>query len=138
MQSQGRKASFKDSGPQAIKIVVMGDVAVGKTSLVTRMVHNTFEENQVTTIGASFLAKIVKMQGEEIKLNIWDTAGQEKYRSMVPLYYKNADAAILVFDLTSNESLHQLEMWVKDLKEQGPPNVALMIAANKQDIYDNA
>ena len=101
MQKFAKKDSFKQNTPPSIKIVVMGDVAVGKTSLVTKTVHDIFEENQKSTIGASFSAKIVVVQGDEVKLNIWDTAGQEKYRSMVPLYYKDADAAVLVFDLTS-------------------------------------
>lgn len=82
-------------------VVTVGESGVGKTSLTLRFVNSSFKENCITTIGASYLAKTVLTENGHIRFNIWDTAGQEKYRSLASLYYRGVDCAIIVYDITS-------------------------------------
>jgi small GTP-binding protein len=88
-------------------VVIVGDAAVGKTSIASRFVHNNFRHNNVATIGASFLSKKIETSpGTFIKFNIWDTAGQEKYRSVASLYYRGIACALLVYDITQKVCSH--------------------------------
>lgn len=121
------------SGPVEIKVCIIGDTDVGKTSLSTRYCHGEFPENSTPTIGASFLQRRVLADNMEINLQIWDTAGQERFRSMAPMYYRGAKAAICVFDVTSEESYHRVMVWLRDLKAHADPNVVVCIAGNKCD-----
>lgn len=116
-----------------IKVCIIGDTDVGKTSLATRYCHGEFPENATPTIGASFLQRRVLVEGTEINLQIWDTAGQERFRSMAPMYYRGAKAAICVFDVTNEESYHRVMVWLRDLKAHADPNVVVCIAGNKCD-----
>ncbi len=121
------------TGPLEIKVCIIGDTDVGKTSLSARYCHGEFSENSTPTIGASFLQKRVIVEGNELNLQIWDTAGQERFRSMAPMYYRGAKAAVCVFDVTSEESFHRVMMWLRDLKSHADPNVVVCIAGNKCD-----
>ena len=121
------------SGPLEIKVCIIGDTDVGKTSLATRYCHGEFPENSTPTIGASFLQRRVLIEGTEINLQIWDTAGQERFRSMAPMYYRGAKAAICVFDVTNEESYHRVMIWLRDLKAHADPSVVVCIAGNKCD-----
>jgi len=87
-----------------IIVVTVGESAVGKSSITLRFVNNNFRENNVATIGASFLSKTVEISSGWAKFNIWDTAGQEKYRSLASLYYRGVDCAVLVYDITNRVS----------------------------------
>ena len=95
------------SSPE-IKVCVIGDTDVGKSSLSKRYIDGKMLDNSTPTIGASFLQKRVKVGAVEISLQIWDTAGQERFRSMAPMYYKQAKAAVCVFDVTNEESFHRI------------------------------
>lgn len=118
-----------------IKIVLLGDPAVGKSSLVQRFCSDKFEEKYKTTIGGAYLQKEVKLKnGHILKLHIWDTGGQEKFRSMADLYYKDAVAAILVYDVSNPETLDSLEYWIKELNEKVGENIIISIAGNKCDL----
>jgi small GTP-binding protein len=119
-----------------IKIVLLGDPAVGKSSLVQRFCSDKFEDKYKITIGGAYLQKEVKLKnGDILKLHIWDTGGQEKFRSMASLYYKDAVAAILVFDLSNKESLDSLSYWVKELNENvDNTNFVISLAGNKSDL----
>eukprot|EP01041_Mallomonas_annulata_P007477 gene7477-15305_t len=121
-------------GPIEVKVCIIGDTDVGKTSLSMRYCHGEFPENSTPTIGASFLQRRVIVEGTEISLQIWDTAGQERFRSMAPMYYRCAKAAILVFDLTNEESFHRVTQWLRDLKAHADPDVVVCIAGNKCDL----
>lgn len=90
-------------------VVTVGESGVGKTSLTLRFVNNHFKENIVATIGASFLTKTVNARGMNVRFNIWDTAGQEKYRSLASLYYRGVDCAIIVYDVTNR--VRVLDVW---------------------------
>ena len=103
------------------KIVVVGDSAVGKTSIVARYINDTFYPNNESTIGAAFFSKVIESRdGIKDKIEIWDTAGQERYRSLVPMYYREAAGALIVYDVTIKGSLQNAQDWVKDIRQNGP------------------
>ena len=123
---------------EAIKIVLVGESGVGKTSIIYQFVDKTFQEDQQTTIGGTFATKKVKCSnGKILKLEIWDTAGQERYRSVTRMFYKDANAAILVFDSTNKQSFEGLKKyWVDQVKDSAMENVILAIISNKMDLYE--
>lgn len=121
------------SGPIEVKVCIIGDTDVGKTSLSTRYCHGEFPNSSTPTIGASFLQRRVIIDGTEISLQIWDTAGQERFRSMAPMYYRGAKAAICVFDVTNEESMNRVSTWLRDLRAHADPNAVICLAGNKCD-----
>ncbi|KRX04036.1 P-loop containing nucleoside triphosphate hydrolase [Pseudocohnilembus persalinus] len=118
------------------KIVLLGNVAVGKTSITQRYVHGKFDENYFNTLGGAYVEKnITTNQGNPWQLNIWDTAGDERYRSIMPLYYRDASAAVLVYDVTDFKSLEDLEYWIKELDEKvKKDSMVLCLLGNKNDV----
>ena len=121
------------------KVVLLGEAGVGKTSIISRYVSNTFSEVLMTTTGASFATKKVDIDDEhKIKFQIWDTAGQERFRSLAKIFYQNAAVAVLVYDITRRDSFDKLKnFWIKELKENAPSDIILAIAGNKSDDYEN-
>ena len=100
------------------KVVIIGDTGVGKTSILFRYVFEKFDDSMITTCGAGFKSKEVSFgNGEKLKLNLWDTAGQEKYDALTKLYFKGAEAALVVYDCTDEKSFAKAQKWVKDLEE---------------------
>ncbi|KAL4189839.1 hypothetical protein AMTRI_Chr08g167470 [Amborella trichopoda] len=120
--------------PITLKIVLLGDGRVGKTSLVLRYVNNEFSEKQEATMQASYLTKRLVIEGVPITLAIWDTAGQERFHALGPIYYRDADAALLVYDITDSHSFNRVRNWVKELQQMASKNIILAIAANKSDL----
>ncbi len=120
------------------KVVLLGEAGVGKTSIISRYVGNTFSEVLMSTTGASFATKKLDIDSEhKIKFQIWDTAGQERFRSLAKIFYQNAAVAILVYDITRRDSFEKLkEFWIKELKENAPSDIILAIAGNKSDNYE--
>lgn len=118
------------------KLVLLGESAVGKSSLVLRFVRGTFFEYQESTIGAAFLTQTVPLGDTTVKFEIWDTAGQERYKSLAPMYYRGAAAAIVVFDITNYDSFTRAKQWVKELQRQGNTNIVIALAGNKADLKD--
>jgi len=86
--------------PIQVKLVLLGESAVGKSSIVLRFVNNEYQDNKEPTIGAAFLTQRCKLDDRIIKFEIWDTAGQERFHSLAPMYYRNAQAAVIVYDIT--------------------------------------
>ncbi|XP_063766973.1 ras-related protein Rab-22A isoform X1 [Eleginops maclovinus] len=119
-----------------LKVCLLGDTGVGKSSIVWRFVEDSFDPNINPTIGASFMTKTVQYQNELHKFLIWDTAGQERFRALAPMYYRGSAAAIIVYDITKEESFTTLKNWVKELRQHGPPNIVVAIAGNKCDLSD--
>ena len=121
------------------KVVLLGDAGVGKTSIISRYVTNTFSEVLMSTTGASFATKKLDIDSEhKIKFQIWDTAGQERFRSLAKIFYQNAAVAVLVYDITRRESFEKLkDFWIKELEENAPSDIILAIAANKSDSYES-
>jgi len=116
------------------KLVLLGDSAVGKSSLVLRFVKKQFYEYQESTIGAAFLTQTVNVKDYTVKFEIWDTAGQERYHSLAPMYYRGAAAAVVVYDLTNRQSFVRAKSWVRELQRQGNPNIVIALAGNKSDL----
>lgn len=98
--TQARASTGANTKPIQVKLVLLGEAAVGKSSLVSRFVNNEFHENKEPTIGAAFLTRKCKLEDRLIKFEIWDTAGQERFHSLAPMYYRNAQAALVVYDIT--------------------------------------
>mmetsp|Transcript_20504 Transcript_20504/g.44846 ORF Transcript_20504/g.44846 Transcript_20504/m.44846 type:complete len:208 (+) Transcript_20504:339-962(+) len=119
--------------PQTYKVVLLGEGRVGKTSLVLRYVQNTFCDTQPATIQASYLTKRITVDGKTINLAIWDTAGQERFDALGPIYYRDADAALLVFDITDVDSFARVKKWVRELKKMAGKEIVLVVAGNKID-----
>ena len=118
------------------KIVLLGETAVGKSSLATRFVRDDFAPNQESTIGAAFLSHHVNTaKGQVVKFEIWDTAGQERYRSLAPMYYRGAVAALIVYDITSPDSLKRSKSWIQELKKSSD-NVVVALIGNKCDLEE--
>lgn len=116
------------------KLVLLGEAAVGKSSLVLRFVKGHFHEYQESTIGAAFLTQTVCLDETTVKFEIWDTAGQERYHSLAPMYYRGAQAAIIVYDITNHESFNKAKAWVRELQRQANPNIVIALAGNKADL----
>ena len=110
---------------------------MGKTSLILRYVRQVFAENQQATIQASFLTKKLTLGNSRVKLAIWDTAGQERFHALGPIYYRDADAALLVYDITDRDSFNRVKNWVKELRKFVQKDIVVVIAANKQDLVRN-
>ena len=130
-----------DENAKSVKAVLLGESGVGKTCIIARFINNTFENNIMSTTGASYAGKTLSFDefgGKCIKFEIWDTAGQEKYRALTKIFYKDAGVAILVYDITRKESFDEIkEYWYNQIKECAPKNIVIGIAANKCDLYDN-
>ena len=121
-----------------IKIALIGDSGVGKSSIALRYTSNEFDQNYLSTDGASYSTKIITKYGQTLQLDIWDTAGQERYRSLGKNFYKDAYIVILVYDITKQETFDNLkEIWYDELKKNGEENPILGIAGNKNDQYEN-
>ncbi|XP_023299056.2 ras-related protein Rab-18 [Lucilia cuprina] len=119
---------------KAIKLLVIGESGVGKSSLIRRFVENKFDENHDVTIGMDFKSKVMNIDGVDYKLALWDTAGAERFRSLTPSFYRKALGAILVYDITNRESLVKLEAWFTELENYSDnPNIATIVVGNKID-----
>eukprot|EP00694_Reclinomonas_americana_P008149 EC799852.1.p1 GENE.EC799852.1~~EC799852.1.p1 ORF type:complete len:247 (+),score=69.78 EC799852.1:113-742(+) len=118
------------------KLVLLGESAVGKSSLVLRFVRGQFFEYQESTIGAAFLTQTVPLNDTIVKFEIWDTAGQERYHSLAPMYYRGAAAAIVVYDITNPHSFEKAKDWVKELQRKSSANIVIALAGNKVDMKD--
>ncbi|KAJ8792794.1 hypothetical protein J1605_019500 [Eschrichtius robustus] len=131
------KSTARSNGqPQASKIcqfklVLLGESAVGKSSLVLRFVKGQFHEYQESTIGAAFLTQSVCLDDTTVKSEIWDTAGQERYHSSASVYYSGAQAATVVHDSTNQETLARAKTWVKELQRQASPSIVIALAGNE-------
>jgi len=120
-----------------VKLVLLGEAAVGKSSVVLRFVSNEFQPNKEPTIGAAFLTQKCRLEDRVLRYEIWDTAGQERFHSLAPMYYRNAQAAIVVYDITKATSLEKAKTWVKELQRQANPNIIIALAGNKIDLVQN-
>lgn len=135
MADSGGAANLPSS---SVKLVLLGEAAVGKSSLVLRFVNNDFQENKEPTIGAAFLTQKCNLETRIIKFEIWDTAGQERFASLAPMYYRNAQAALVVYDLTKPTSLVKAKHWVAELQRQASPGIVIALVGNKLDLTSDA
>lgn len=120
------------------KLVLLGESAVGKSSLVLRFVRDQFDDYRESTIGAAFLTQTVPVDEQTtVKFEIWDTAGQERYKSLAPMYYRNANCAVVVYDITQAASLQKARTWIRELQRQADPNILIFLCGNKLDLAEN-
>ena len=120
----------------SLKVVFLGDTAVGKSCLAVRFVRNEFFEFQEPTIGAAFLGKTINANDKRYKFEIWDTAGQERYRSLAPMYYRGAKAAVIVYDITDEDTFKGAKTWVSEIKKKSN-NCLILLVGNKVDLTNN-
>ena len=122
-----------------IKIILLGESGVGKTNLINILMGNPFNDNEISSTTNSYSEKKVTINNKLYKLNLWDTIGQEKYRQLTKIFYKDAKIVIFVFDITTKESFEELDnYWVKDVKEQlGDDGIVKGVIANKIDLFLN-
>jgi Ras-related protein Rab-5C len=133
---QNSKEVEKEKKILEAKIVLLGDVSVGKTSIASRYCKNSFNEHHINTIGGAYQQqKVVLNNGAMVKLHIWDTSGQERFRAMTNLYYRDAQVAILTYDITSESSFSSIDFWIEELKfKVENENMILCLVGNKSDV----
>ena len=119
------------------KVVLVGDSGVGKTCIISRYIFNQFTEKSDSTLGASFSSKTINLpKGQKVQLDIWDTAGQEVFRSVNKFFYKDAVIGILVYDITNSKSFESMkDYWYNELKNEGAADIVIGIAGNKSDKF---
>ena len=125
--------------PPCCKVVLLGDSGVGKTCIISRYISGAFDNNSPSTNGASYASKILTFENlnKTISLDIWDTAGQEKYKSLTKFFYKDAAVAILLYDITKKDSFENMKgYWYEQLQEFGSKKIILGVAGNKCDMYE--
>ena len=118
------------------KYIIIGDPSVGKSNLLMKFAHNKFTEEYQTTIGVEFGAKNIQLNDQTYRIQIWDTAGQENFRSITRAYYKNCVCAMIVYDITCRESFEHIQNWLQDIRDQSPKTVLIVLIGNKIDLED--
>ena len=121
----------------SFKLIFIGDSGVGKSCLTTKAVKNNFEEYYQATVGFEFLTFNMKVNDKVIKLQIWDTCGQEIYKSLISNFYRNSSLAVLIYAIDNKESFHHAENWLSDLKSQANPDVRIFLVGNKADLEED-
>ena len=138
MSSNNSNKSSNPSDYQYIfKLILIGNSGVGKSSIIQRYMKNTFEESYKCTIGVDFLMKTLNLNGKTVKLQLWDTAGQEKYKSMVASYYRGANVALVIFDITNHASFDSLPVWIENYYKNGPEEKNIILIGNKKDMEES-
>ena len=120
----------------SFKIVLIGDKNVGKSQIFNRFVKNCFEENHKSTIGMEIGTKLFEREKQKINIQLWDTMGEEQYKSLAKIYYKGAMGALTVFDLTNKDSFLNVLKWIENIKQNTLENVPIIIVGNKSDLVD--
>ena len=122
--------------PQIVlKLLLLGDSSVGKTSILLKYISNKFDESSISTVGVDYMDKIIEYNKFKIKLQIWDTSGEEKFRTITKNFYRNADGLLVVFDLTKKESYDHIRSWINEAKENNDKLKTILIG-NKLDLKD--
>ena len=125
-----------EEGNEMIKVILIGDVGVGKTNLINVASGRGFNDNEKSTLSASYLKKDVTIKGKKYTISLWDTIGQEKLRNLTKLFFKNSKIVIFVYDITNKSSFTGLALWENDVREMiGDDNIIKAIVGNKQDLY---
>ena len=119
-----------------LKYIIVGDSSVGKTNLLMKFIQNKFTEEYLTTIGVEFGTKNMKINNKVYRIQIWDTAGQEYFRSIARAYFKNCVCAMVVYDITCKESFENVKSWLQDIQEESPKTVLVALIGNKIDLEE--
>lgn len=126
-----------DSFDYMFKIVVVGDMGVGKSCFLLRLTDDSFTETHISTIGVDFKIKTVEIDGNRINTSIWDTAGQERFRTITRAYYRGAHCVILVFDVTNRSSFEHVQHWLEDMERNGAHDADKLLVGTKCDLTTN-
>jgi Ras-related protein Rab-6A len=118
------------------KLVFLGEQSVGKTSLITRFMYDSFDNTYQATIGIDFLSKTMYLEDRTVRLQLWDTAGQERFRSLIPSYIRDSTVAVVVYDITNMNSFQQTSKWIDDVRTERGSDVIIMLVGNKTDLSD--
>ena len=116
------------------KIIIVGDAGVGKSCLLRRFADQSFTDNYINTIGVDFKVRTLELHGKTVKLNIWDSAGQERFRTIVNTYYRGAHGIVVVYDTTDRDSFEHLPDWLNDVSELAEPNSKKLLVGTKVDL----
>ena len=120
----------------SFKIIVIGNSGVGKSSLSIQAARHTFAENYFATVGVEFFTMNIKYEDKVIKLQIWDTCGQEIYRSLISNFYRNSSLAVIVYSIIDSSSFDSIDQWLKELKSNSSPDIKIFLIGNKVDLED--
>lgn len=124
----GRKFDY------SLKVVAVGESGVGKTCLLIRFVRDQFDDNTQSTLGVEFMSKIIQTEKNRIQLQLWDTAGQELFRSVTRGYYRGSAGALILFDLSNRDSFENVEKWLQDVRDVAREDVVIVLIGNKSDL----
>ena len=119
------------------KLVFLGGQCVGKTSLITRFMYDSFDSTYQATIGIDFLSKTMYLEDRTVRLQLWDTAGQERFRSLIPSYIRDSSVAVVVYDITNIASFSETDKWIEDVRTQRGDDVFIVLVGNKTDLEEN-
>ena len=120
------------------KVLLLGDSSVGKTCFLLRYCDKSFQDAHLSTIGLDYRLKTMTLKsGKNIKLQIWDTAGQDRFRAITKNYYKGANGIILIYDVTNVQTFENVKNWISQIKEEANPNVVIYLAGNKIDLPED-
>eukprot|EP00929_Paragymnodinium_shiwhaense_P038577 TRINITY_DN20369_c0_g1_i3.p1 TRINITY_DN20369_c0_g1~~TRINITY_DN20369_c0_g1_i3.p1 ORF type:complete len:214 (-),score=39.90 TRINITY_DN20369_c0_g1_i3:219-860(-) len=128
--------AVKVRGLNKYKLVFLGEQLVGKTSVITRFMYDTFENNYKVTVGIDFMSKTMYLEDHTVRLQLWDTAGQERFRSLIPSYIRDSSGAIVVYDITNRSSFLNTAKWIEDVRSERGPDVVIVLVGNKTDLAD--
>jgi small GTP-binding protein len=117
-----------------LKLVLIGDSSVGKTKLIQQWTQHTFDDTSQPTVGIGYQQKEISIEGLKVIVQIWDTAGSDQYRSLIPAYFRGAHAALLVYDITSHRSFESLDGWLRKVQEHAECNIVVLVVGNKSDL----
>ena len=132
--SSSKSEGESEKSNLTFKIIVLGDPGVGKSSLLGRATKNIFNAEYQTTVGFEFLTFTEKIGEKNVKLQIWDTCGQETYKSLISNFYRNASLAMLIYSIDSRESFNNIIKWLKEIKLQSNPDIKVVLIGNKADL----
>ena len=118
------------------KLVFLGEIYVGKTSLINRFMYDSFAADYQATIGIDFLSKTMEVEGRTVRLQLWDTAGQERFRSLIPNYIRDSSVAVVVFDVSNRQSFTNVDKWVGDVRNERGVDAVIVLVGNKIDKED--
>ncbi|KAF1919733.1 ras family-domain-containing protein [Ampelomyces quisqualis] len=118
------------------KLVFLGEQSVGKTSLITRFMYDSFDNTYQATIGIDFLSKTMYLEDRTVRLQLWDTAGQERFRSLIPSYIRDSSVAVVVYDITNKNTFENTRKWVDDVRGERGNDVIIVLVGNKTDLND--
>lgn len=120
----------------SLQVVFLGDVATGKTSIIKSFMQGSFDQNYQATIGIDFISKTLYLEDRTVRLQIWDSAGQERFRSLIPSYIRDSSVAVVVYDISNKPSFENASKWVEDVRTERGNDVVIVLVGNKTDLAD--